>query len=199
MIKSDKGFTFMELLTVMAIIGILLAIAAPVYMSHKRTACDTLAEDHLYAIMAPWQNYLADSANAKKQDPKKIEDLAGSFYGWSGGSSRCSLRFFYDTNARMVFCAALDGSRPQGAHTRYMYFFETNSMGGTSRNTSPPPSLYVRALELMFSPRAAHAQSSIVQLGIVTEGDLTSWIAVAGGKGCKGSAFDASGNYVGCP
>lgn len=201
MIKSDKGFTFMELVVIMAIIGILLAISAPVYISHKRTACDTLAEEHLYSMIAPWQKYIHDALNAKRENPRKLEDLAGTFYGWSGGSSRCGLRFFYDTTEKKMFCAALDGSRPRGFDTRYMYFFETEAMGGsnTSRNISPPPSLYVQALEFMFAPRAAYAQSNTIQIGIVTEGDMASWTGVPGGQGCTGTAFDASGNYVGCP
>jgi Tfp pilus assembly protein PilE len=202
MIERKDGFTVMELTVIMAIIGILIAIALPIYVSHKRTACDVSAEQAMKELLAPWQKYINDATNTKKEAPRNLQDLTGVYYGWSGGSAKCGVRFFYDTAANTVFGAALSGSRPRGLDTRYMFFFETKFLStgvGAGVNDSSP--IFARVLDFIFSPfgpRSAYAQANVIQTGIVTETDMASWVAVPGGQGCKGTAFDGAGNYVGC-
>ena len=43
--EKDKGFTLIELLVVMIIIGILAAIAIPVFLNQRKKAVDTAADD----------------------------------------------------------------------------------------------------------------------------------------------------------
>ena len=49
-LKSSKGFTLIELLIVIAIIGVLAAIAIPTYMSYVNRAKDTEAQTNLGAV-----------------------------------------------------------------------------------------------------------------------------------------------------
>jgi prepilin-type N-terminal cleavage/methylation domain-containing protein len=59
--KNQKGFTLVELMVVIAIIGIITAIAIPYYNNYKKTACDQAAISDLYNVKAAVQKYLTDA------------------------------------------------------------------------------------------------------------------------------------------
>ena len=57
---NSKGFTLVELMVVIAIIGIITAIAIPYYNNYKATACDQAGLADLYNVKAAVQKYLTD-------------------------------------------------------------------------------------------------------------------------------------------
>jgi len=75
-LKSKKGFTLVELLVVVVIIGILVAIAIPVYNdithSTKKRAC----EANIRMIKSAIQQYKVANPNA---DSVSMDDLEGYF------------------------------------------------------------------------------------------------------------------------
>lgn len=60
--RNQKGFTIMELLIVIVIIGILIAIAVPAYNNFRARAQHTACEANRRTIKSAWGLWLADGA-----------------------------------------------------------------------------------------------------------------------------------------
>ena len=59
--KSQKGFTLIELLIVVAIIGILAAIAIPQFASYRRKAFDAAAMSDVKTMRTELEGYYTDT------------------------------------------------------------------------------------------------------------------------------------------
>ena len=59
-LKNQRGFTLVELLTVIGIIGVLTVIAYPRYFQYKQRAFDADAKDHLHNIYLACKAYWVD-------------------------------------------------------------------------------------------------------------------------------------------
>lgn len=58
--KSEKGFTLIELLIVVAIIGILAAIAIPQFASYRQKAFDAAAQSDLKTMKTDLEGYFTE-------------------------------------------------------------------------------------------------------------------------------------------
>jgi type IV pilus assembly protein PilA len=73
--REQKGFTLIELMIVIAIIGILAAIAIPQFVAYRQKSYNTEAKAELKNFYTACQAYFADSA------PKDCtESLVSSFF-----------------------------------------------------------------------------------------------------------------------
>ena len=61
MAEKDQGFTLIELLVVMIIIGILAAIAIPVFLNQRKRAVDSSIKSDLRSIANQLETYYADN------------------------------------------------------------------------------------------------------------------------------------------
>ncbi|WP_029909481.1 type IV pilin protein [Pelobacter seleniigenes] len=58
--KNEKGFTLIELLIVVAIIGILAAIAIPQFASYRQKAFNSASQSDLKTIKTSLEGYYTD-------------------------------------------------------------------------------------------------------------------------------------------
>jgi len=66
--KNQKGFTLIELLIVVAIIGILAAIAIPQFASYRQKAYNSAAQSDLKNTKTNLESYFADYQHYPNQD-----------------------------------------------------------------------------------------------------------------------------------
>jgi len=74
--RVQRGFTFMELLIVMAIIGILAAVAIPKVVTHLRKAKEVVLMQDLSAMRRAIDFYWQD----KEKPPSNLEELVSTGY-----------------------------------------------------------------------------------------------------------------------
>ncbi len=67
--RNDEGFTLIELLVVVVIIGVLVAIAVPVYLNYRQGAADKSAQSDVRGAISAVEQYYTDNANTYPTGP----------------------------------------------------------------------------------------------------------------------------------
>ena len=74
--KHDAGFTLVELMIVMAIIGVLAMVAVPSYIQAIRHAREAVLKEDLHTLRAAIDSYTMD----KQKAPQSLDDLTQEGY-----------------------------------------------------------------------------------------------------------------------
>jgi type IV pilus assembly protein PilA len=67
--KDDDGFTLIELLVVVVIIGVLVAIAVPVYLNYRQGAADKSAQSDVRGAVSAVEQWYTDNGNVYPLGP----------------------------------------------------------------------------------------------------------------------------------
>jgi type IV pilus assembly protein PilA len=76
--KGDEGFTLIELLVVVVIIGVLVAIAVPVYLNYRQGAADKSAQSDVRGAVSAVEQYYTDNGNAYPTPAFAGDNTAGA-------------------------------------------------------------------------------------------------------------------------
>lgn len=74
--ESESGFTLVELMIVMLIIGVLAAIAIPSYVSSLKSAKEAVLKEDLHVLRQAIDAY----TNDKEKAPQSLDDLVSAGY-----------------------------------------------------------------------------------------------------------------------
>src|SRR6202051_2483647 len=74
--RARRGFTFVELMIVMAIIAVLLSVAVPIYSRSIVRAKESVLKNNLFTLRTVIDEYTYD----KQKAPQGLQDLVASGY-----------------------------------------------------------------------------------------------------------------------
>ena len=139
--RGDEGFTLIELLVVVVIIGVLVAIAVPVYLNYRKGAADKSAQSDVRGAVSAIEQYYTDNANAYPPSTTCASKAAsfqltsgGCVAGTAGGAgwvvvSDKSVLTYVNNGSTYLVCGSNTGGSTVGAgNTVYLY---DSSKGGS--------------------------------------------------------------------
>jgi len=115
--KLKKGFTLVELLVVVAIIGILILIAVPRFQSMTDGARRAAAEANHRLLISATALYQANHGGAMPQDGDDLDDFLSIPFDDLDGNPAGSEYTFNNTAGQVTITVRIDGMTPDPLRT----------------------------------------------------------------------------------
>ena len=130
--ENESGFTLIELLVVMIIIGILAAIAIPVFLNQRKNAVDASYKSDLRTVANEMESYYTDNESYPATAPATPAVGTGPTIGTTvvRVSKNTQISTTYNTTAQ-AFCLVALNTSGKGSHA-WVY---VSSQGGLQANT----------------------------------------------------------------
>ena len=140
--KGDEGFTLIELLVVVVIIGVLVAIAVPVYLNYRKGAADKAAQSDVRGAITAIEQYYTDNSNAYPANAAGLVDEISTITIGNQKitiSSGTHLTFYQVAGTPPTYriCATNDGG------TSGKYYLYDSSTGGSVTAVNSQPATYI--------------------------------------------------------
>jgi type IV pilus assembly protein PilA len=137
--ENEQGFTLIELLVVMIIIGILAAIAIPVFLNQRKNAVDASYKSDLRTVANEMESYYTDNEVYPATAPSNAS--AGANVTGVGGASgvrvskntKISVAYNTATNAYCILASNVSG---KGSHD-WVYVSSQGGLQPAATTTCP--------------------------------------------------------------
>ncbi|WP_430783193.1 type II secretion system protein [Actinoplanes sp. G11-F43] len=135
--SKDEGFTLIELLVVVVIIGVLVAIAVPVYLNYRQGAADKSAQSDVRGAISAVEQFYTNNGNkfpASKYDitgtakTMELTALTGGTAGTVTLSDKTQLGYVKVDEKNYKICATNQGG------SKY-YLYESSAGGSVNAAT----------------------------------------------------------------
>jgi type IV pilus assembly protein PilA len=130
--RDDRGFTLIELLVVVVIIGVLVAIAIPMYLNYRKGAANKSAESDIRGAISAVEQFYTDNSNQFPADATSAVSTNLVFAGITGAPQTATVSpgntlGFKNNGATYVLCAFnADGGQ--------IYVYNSSSGGAVKKS-----------------------------------------------------------------
>ena len=133
--NDDRGFTLIELLVVVVIIGVLVAIAIPLYLNYRKGAENKSAASDVRGAVSAVEQFYTENANNYPADAKSAEGTKIVFAAIGTGTAEEAtvsagnfLGFDNKGDGTYVICAYNKGA------TSTIYVYNSKTGGGVAKS-----------------------------------------------------------------